>query len=50
MHEGAHDEAVAALRLLTGGSGHERCRDGFDLIVNNLDGEVSVSRAGVTPA
>ena len=48
MHAGAHDEAVAALRLLTGGSGHERCRDGYDL--NNLDGEVSVSRAGVTPA
>ena len=39
---------MAALRLLTGGSGHERCRDGFDL--NYLDGEVSVSRAGVTPS
>ena len=37
MHAGAHDDAVAALRLLTGG--HEICRDEFDL--NYLDGEVS---------
>ena len=37
MHAGARGDAVAALRLLTGG--HAIRRDEFDL--NYLDGEVS---------